>query len=49
MIPQDLRYSSDHEWIRTLDSDADTQNTGGTPIAQASPTPTDVRSTSVAG
>ena len=34
MIPQDLRYSSDHEWIRTLDSDADTQNTGGTPIAR---------------
>ena len=34
MIPQDLRYSSDHEWIRTLDSDADTENTGGTPVAR---------------
>ena len=29
VIPEDLRYSSDHEWIRTLDGDADTENTGG--------------------
>lgn len=34
MIPEDLSYSSDHEWIRTLDSAADTEDTGGITVAR---------------
>jgi glycine cleavage system H protein len=34
VIPEDLRYSSDHEWIRTLDSEADTEDTGGISVAR---------------
>ena len=34
MIPEDLRYSSDHEWVRTLDSEAATQDTGGISVAR---------------
>ena len=31
MIPEDLRYSSDHEWIRTLDGDATPRTPAGIP------------------
>ena len=34
MIPEDLRYSSDHEWVRILDSEAATQDTGGISVAR---------------
>ena len=36
MIPEDLRYSSDHEWIRTLQGEghADTTDTDGITVAR---------------
>jgi len=34
VIPEDLRYSSDHEWVRILDSEAATQDTGGISVAR---------------
>jgi glycine cleavage system H protein len=34
VIPEDLRYSTDHEWIRVLDSESDTQDTGGISVAR---------------
>jgi glycine cleavage system H protein len=34
VIPEDLHYSSDHEWIRILDSDAATADTGGISVAR---------------
>jgi glycine cleavage system H protein len=34
VIPEDLHYSSDHEWIRALDSATDTEDTGGITLAR---------------
>ena len=34
MIPEDLRYSSDHEWVRTLDGADSTADTGGITVAR---------------
>ncbi len=34
MIPEDLRYSSDHEWIRALDADASAAISPDTPVVR---------------
>jgi glycine cleavage system H protein len=34
VIPEDLHYSSDHEWIRTSDSPSATADTGGITVAR---------------